>query len=60
MKEKIESDDPVSKYLPIFDKYMKSYVTIRQCLAHTTGIENDKGIVEDRTAQQIPERWKKK
>jgi len=40
---KLDLDDPVSKYLPIFDKYMKSYVTIRMCLAHTTGIENDKG-----------------
>ena len=40
---KLDLDDPVSKYLPIFDKYMKSYVTIRHCLAHTTGIENDKG-----------------
>jgi CubicO group peptidase (beta-lactamase class C family) len=40
---KLNLNDPVSKYLPIFDKYMKSYVTIRQCLAHTTGIENDKG-----------------
>jgi CubicO group peptidase (beta-lactamase class C family) len=40
---KISLDDPVSKYLPVFEKYMKGYVTIRQCLAHTTGIENDKG-----------------
>ncbi|MBO9203593.1 MULTISPECIES: serine hydrolase domain-containing protein [Niastella] len=40
---KLDLDDPVSKYLPVFDKYMKSYVTIRQCLTHTTGIENDKG-----------------
>jgi len=40
---KLKLDDPVAKYLPIFDKYMKSYVTIRQCLAHTTGIENEKG-----------------
>jgi CubicO group peptidase (beta-lactamase class C family) len=40
---KLELDDPVSKYLPIFDKYMKSYITIRQCLAHTTGIESEKG-----------------
>jgi CubicO group peptidase (beta-lactamase class C family) len=40
---KISLDDPVSKYLPVFEKYMKNYVTIRQCLAHTTGIENDKG-----------------
>jgi CubicO group peptidase (beta-lactamase class C family) len=40
---KIQLDDPVNKYLPIFDKYMKSYVTIRMCLAHTTGIESEKG-----------------
>lgn len=40
---KIGLDDPVSKYLPVMDKYMKSYVTIRQCLAHTTGIESEKG-----------------
>jgi CubicO group peptidase (beta-lactamase class C family) len=38
---KISLDDPVSKYLPVFDKYMKSYITIRHCLTHTTGIEND-------------------
>ncbi|MBC7826705.1 MAG: beta-lactamase family protein [Chitinophagaceae bacterium] len=40
---KISLDDPVSKYLPVFDKYMKSYVTIRHCLSNTTGIENDGG-----------------
>lgn len=40
---KIKLDDPVVKYLPIFAKYMKSYVTIRQCLANTTGIESEKG-----------------
>lgn len=42
---KIQLDDPVNKYLPIFDKYMKSYVTIRQCLAHTTGIESEKNLL---------------
>jgi CubicO group peptidase (beta-lactamase class C family) len=36
---KLSLDDPVSKYLPVFDKYMKSYVTIRHCLSQTTGIE---------------------
>ena len=40
---KISLDDPVSKYIPVLDKYMKSYITIRQCLAHTTGIDNAKG-----------------
>lgn len=40
---KIKLDDPISKYLPVMKKYMKGYITIRQCLAHTTGVENDKG-----------------
>lgn len=42
---KLSLDDPVSKYLPEFEKYNKNYVTIRHCLAHTTGIENDAGRV---------------
>lgn len=40
---KISLDDPVAKYLPIFEKYAKSYLTIRHCLANTTGLEPDKG-----------------
>lgn len=36
---KISLDDKVSKYLPIFEKYLKGYITIRQCLSHTTGIQ---------------------
>ncbi len=43
---KLNLDEPVNKYLPIFDKYMKSYVTLRQCLAHTTGIESDKSLLK--------------
>src|SRR5688572_18994079 len=38
---KISLDDPVIKYLPVFEKYMKKYITIRHCLAHMTGIEDD-------------------
>ncbi|WP_315816608.1 serine hydrolase domain-containing protein [Paraflavitalea speifideaquila] len=41
---KISLDDPVSKYIPILDKYMKGYITIRQCLAHTTGIDGKGGL----------------
>ena len=42
---KISLDDPVVKYIPIFEKYMKKYVTIRHCLAHMTGIEDEnKGV----------------
>ncbi len=39
---KLSLDDNVGKYLPIFPKWMKGYVTIRHCLSHTTGIEADK------------------
>ena len=39
---KLSLDDNVGKYLPIFPKWMKSYITIRHCLSHTTGIEADK------------------
>ena len=41
---KISLDDPVGKYLPEFNKYMKSYLTVRQCLMHLTGFERDKGL----------------
>lgn len=40
---KLKLDDPVSKYLPVMNKYMKGYITIRHCLAHMTGVENNKG-----------------
>jgi len=35
---KISLDDPVAKYIPIFTSYSKKYITLRQCLASTTGI----------------------
>ena len=38
---KISLDDPVVNYLPVFEKYMKKYITIRHCLSHMTGIEDD-------------------
>ena len=38
---KISLDDPVVKYLPVFEKYMKKYITIRHCLSHMTGIQDD-------------------
>jgi len=38
---KISLDDPVVKYIPEFGKYFKSYITIRQCLSHTSGIADD-------------------
>jgi len=38
---KLSLDDKVSKYIPIFATYMKSYITIRNCLTNTTGIQAD-------------------
>lgn len=38
---KISLDDKVSKYIPIFSKYSKGYITLRNCLTNTTGIRAD-------------------
>jgi CubicO group peptidase (beta-lactamase class C family) len=38
---KISLDDKVSKYIPIFATYMKTYITIRNCLSFSTGIKAD-------------------
>ena len=38
---KLSLDDKVVKYIPEFDKYFKSYITIRHCLSHMTGIQDD-------------------
>lgn len=43
---KIKLDDKVGKYLPIYDKYAKSYLTIRHCLNNTTGLEVEKGGIQ--------------
>ena len=38
---KLNLDDPVNKYVPVFGKYMKGYITIRHCLSQTTGLDAD-------------------
>ena len=43
---KISLNDPVVKYLPYFEKYFKSYITIRQCLSHMTGIDDEGGFLK--------------
>ena len=44
---KLKLDDPVSKYVPVFGKYMKGYITIRHCLSQTTGLDTDAtGIIK--------------
>ena len=41
---KLSLDEKVSTYIPIFETYSKGYITLRQCLAHETGIADAKGI----------------
>ncbi len=41
---KLSLDDKVVDYIPLFGKYNKSYITIRHCLTHQTGIEADRGL----------------
>ena len=38
---KLSLDDKVTKFIPLFGKYMKGYITIRNCLTNTTGIRTD-------------------
>ncbi len=56
---KISLDDPVAKYIPIFTSYSKKYVTIRQCLASTTGIHAEepglKSILQNRKYATLEE-----
>ena len=42
---KISLDDKVSKYLPIFATYGKAYITINNCLSHTTGIADNQKML---------------
>jgi CubicO group peptidase (beta-lactamase class C family) len=36
---KINLDEPIATYIPLFEKNMKGYVTLRNCLSHTTGLD---------------------
>ncbi len=39
-------DDNVSKWLPEFERYGKNYITVRQCLSHMTGIDEETKILK--------------
>jgi CubicO group peptidase (beta-lactamase class C family) len=43
---KLSLDDKVIKYIPEFEKYFKSYITVRQCLSHMTGITDDDKLLK--------------
>jgi CubicO group peptidase (beta-lactamase class C family) len=56
---KLSLDDKVVKYIPEFEKYFKSYITIRHCLSHMTGIADDdkflKRLLERRKFESLEE-----
>jgi len=41
---KLSLDDKVTKFVPLFGKYMKGYITVRNCLTHTTGVRGEAGV----------------
>jgi CubicO group peptidase (beta-lactamase class C family) len=41
---KLSLDDKVSKFIPLLTKYSKGFITIRDCLAHLTGLESDRSF----------------
>ena len=43
---KISLDDNISRYLPEFEKYGKNYITIRHCLSHFTGIDDEGRLIK--------------
>jgi CubicO group peptidase (beta-lactamase class C family) len=43
---KISLDDKIGKWLPEFDRYGKAYITIRNCLSHMTGIDDEGGLIK--------------
>jgi CubicO group peptidase (beta-lactamase class C family) len=38
---KLTLDDKIVKWIPEFEKYFKSYITVRHCLSHMTGISDE-------------------
>lgn len=40
-QNKLNLDDPISKYIPELTKHMKGYITVRHCLNQTTGLDVD-------------------
>lgn len=43
---KLSLDENVVTYIPEFEKYRKNYITIRHCLSHMTGIEDEGGLIK--------------
>lgn len=52
---KISLDDKISKYLPTYELYGKNYITIRHCLTHFTGIQQEGGIFSKKKYASLEE-----
>ena len=52
---KISLDDKISKYIPIYETYGKSYITIRHCLSHFTGIMASNKMFEKKKFESLKE-----
>jgi len=56
---KLSLDDKIVTWLPEYKKYFKNYITIRDCLSHMTGIEDEgsflKRILQRRKYQTLEE-----
>ena len=43
---KLSLDDKIGKWLPEFDRYAMGYITVRNCLSHETGIQDESSFVK--------------
>ena len=43
---KLSLDDKISRWIPEFERYGKNYITIRHCLSHFTGIDDEGGFLK--------------
>jgi len=50
---KLSLDDKITQYIPLFGKYMKGYITIRNCLTNTTGIKTETSITSVLSKQKF-------
>jgi CubicO group peptidase (beta-lactamase class C family) len=55
---KIGLDDKIAEYLPEFAKYGKNYITIRNCLAHSSGIQVGKSKLFEKSKNTLDEETK--
>ncbi len=56
---KISLDDKLGDYLPVFQSYSKGFITMRQCLSHTTSIQTDmstfRGLLKKKKFETLEE-----